>query len=190
MFTSLLQSVAKNWWLFAIRGVVAIGFGVLAFARPDISIAALVALFGAYALVDGLVMLVASPMLTGTPYFWWMLVDGLLGLAVGGLTLFYPAAAVVGLLTLLGVWLIIGGVVRIGLAIELRKEIQDEWFYILGGVLSVVAGALTLYRPASSAVAWMWVIGCYAIMYGVSMIAISIKLHHLGSNLSKPNPVS
>ena len=187
MFTSLLQSLVKNWWLFVLRGVLAIVFGVFAFTRPDVSLAALVALFGAYALVDGVVMLAASPELSGTRYQKWILADGCLGIAAGVLTLLHPAATAIGLLYLLGTWLIVGGLGRIGLAIEMRHEIHHEWFTILGGILSVAAGALTFYAPAASAIAWMWVIGCYAITYGVSMVGVGIKLHQFGSHLPKHN---
>lgn len=187
MLTSLLQSLVKNWWVFALRGVMAIAFGVLAFARPDFSLAALVALFGAYALVDGIVMLAASPELSGTRYLGWALADGCLGIAAGVLTLLYPGATAIGLLYLLGAWLVVGGLGRIGLAIEMRKEIHNEWFIILGGILSVAAGALTFYAPIATALAWMWVIGFYAITYGVSMVGVGIKLHQLGSHLPKPN---
>lgn len=179
----MIESMIRAWWVLALRGVVAILFGILAFARPDISLAALVALFGAYALVDGIVYTIAAPMASGTSIFWWLLLDGILGIAVGVLTFLYPVAVAESLLFLLGAWLIATGLFRVGLAIELRKEIPDEWLLILSGVLSVLCGGLIFYKPGPSLLAWIWVIGVYAIAYGIVMLTAGFRLKGLSGDL-------
>lgn len=175
----MLEGIVKNWWVFALRGVLAIVFGVLAFVRPDITLVALVALFGVYALLDGFFAIIAAPLMTGSPLFLWVLLDGLFGIAAGIFTFAYPHAATAVLLSLLAVWLIVAGVFRIVVAVELLKGVDDEWMALLGGILSIVAGALTLYRPVQSAVAWMWIIGVYAVLYGVMMVTVGVKMHKL-----------
>jgi uncharacterized membrane protein HdeD (DUF308 family) len=176
----MIETIVRNWWVFAVRGLLAILFGVLAFVKPDITLTALVALFGTYALLDGILSILAAFQLSGSRYFGWVLLEGILGIAVGVLTFMYPGATATSLLYLLGAWLIVGGIFRIVAAIELRSQIENEWVYVLSGILSIVAGALTFYRPNQSALAWLWVIGTYAILYGVMMLALGFKLRKLG----------
>ncbi len=186
----MLESIVRNWWVFALRGVLAIAFGVLAFIRPEITLAALVALFGIYALLDGIFSFSAAFTLAGSRYFGWLLLEGLLGIAVGVLTFIYPHTAALSLLYLLGAWLIFDGILRIVAAVELRKLIEDEWVYLLGGIVSVAAGVLTMYRPNPSALAWMWVIGVYAVLYGILMLALGFKLHKLESDINSNKTVA
>ena len=185
----MLEYLQRNWWVFAVRGVLAIVIGVLAFVRPDVTLVALVALFGAYALLDGIFTVATSFTLSGTRYFWWLLLEGILGIVVGVLTFVYPGAMAASLLILLGCWLIVTGIFEIGAAIELRKLIEDEWFYVLGGLFSIAAGVLTLYRPNQSALAWMWVIGVYAILFGIMMLAVGFKVRKLGTEPLPGNTV-
>ncbi len=186
----MFESMIRNWWVFVVRGVLAIVFGAPAFVRPDATLVALVALFGAYALLDGVLSLTTSFMLTGTRYFWWLLLEGVLGIAVGVLTFQHPGVTAASLLYLLGAWLTVGGIFRIVAAIELRKQIDNEWAYILSGFLSVVADVLTFYRPSQSALAWLWVIGTYAILYGVMMLVLGVKLRKLGTDVLPRNTVA
>lgn len=183
MIETAIESVVKHWWVFLVRGVLAILFGCIAFARPGLTLGALVLLFGAWALVDGIMTTVAAPAFAGTRHFWWLLLDGVLGIVVGVLTFTYPPAAAASLLLLLALWLTFGGVFRIGAAIELRKELTNEWALVLSGLFSIAAGFLTVYRPNESAVAWMWVIGTYAILYGILMITVGMRVHQFGKSV-------
>ena len=180
----MIQSMTRIWWVLALRGAAAIVFGLLAFASPNLSLAALIALFGAYALADGVIYLAAAPAAGGTSALWWMLLDGLLGIAAGTLTFLYPVAVAVILLFLLGGWLLFSGLLRIGLAVELRKEIPNERLLALSGVASVIAGGLIFYAPGASLIAWVWVIGAYALLYGCIMLAAGFQLKKLTHNLA------
>lgn len=175
----MLDLMISKWWLFAVRGVIGIVFGALAFLRPELTLFALVGMFGIYALLDGVVSLGGAFTLTGSRYFWWLLFEGIVGIAAGLVTFLMPGLAALSLLIVLAVWLIFGGIFRIAGAIELRKEIRHEWLYIVSGAVSIIAGAITLYGPFQTALAWVWVIGFYAILFGLMQISLSYRLNRL-----------
>ena len=147
---SMLHALAGCWWLLLLRGVAAILFGVLAFIWPDLTLVTLVLLYGAYALVDGVLSLWAA--FQGGPKpvpTWWLIVAGIAGIAAGLVTFAWPGLTAVLLVMFIGVWAIVHGIVEIVGAIQLRKEIQNEWMLILSGVVSVLFGVIVLVAPGS-----------------------------------------
>jgi uncharacterized membrane protein HdeD (DUF308 family) len=173
---SLLHTLAKNWWLEVLRGVAAVIFGVLAFVWPGLTLLTLVLFWGAYALVDGVLAIVAA-IKGGNPMpRWWLAIVGLAGIVAGVLTFLVPGITALVLLVFIAVWAIVLGVMEIYGAIRLRKEIEGEWLLILNGVLSVLFGAILLWRPGVGALAVVWIIGAYAIILGVIYIALGLKL--------------
>ncbi|MBX9776953.1 MAG: HdeD family acid-resistance protein [Xanthobacteraceae bacterium] len=173
---SLLHALARNWWLEVLRGVAAIIFGVLAFAWPGITLLTLVLFWGAFALVDGVLAIIAA-VKGGNPMpRWWLAIVGVAGIAAGALTFLMPGVTLFVLLIFIAVWAIILGVMEVYGAIKLRKEIEGEWFLILNGLLSVVFGILLLWRPGIGALALVWIIGAYAIILGVIYVAFGLKL--------------
>jgi uncharacterized membrane protein HdeD (DUF308 family) len=178
---SLLHALAKNWWLEVLRGVAAIIFGILAFVWPGLTLLTLVLFWGAYALVDGVLAIVAA-IKGGNPMpRWWLAIVGIAGIVAGALTFLVPGITALVLLIFIAVWAIVLGVMEIYGAIRLRKEIEGEWLLILNGVLSVLFGLILLWRPAVGALAVVWIIGAYAIILGVIYIAFGLKLrkHHV-----------
>jgi uncharacterized membrane protein HdeD (DUF308 family) len=174
----LLHGLAKNWWLLLLRGIAAIIFGILAFAWPGITLLSLVILYGAYALVDGVLSIAAAFGGGGgaaTPR-WWLIVVGLLGIAAGLLTFFWPQITALVLLMFIGAWALIHGVFEIIGAIRLRKEIDNEWMLILSGALSVLFGAAMLIMPGAGALALIWVIGAYSIIFGILFVGFAFRL--------------
>ena len=174
----MLESLAKNWWLMLLRGIVAILFGVLAFVWPGVTLLTLVLFYGAYALVDGALAIgaaVAGPGTAGPR--WWLAVVGVLGVAAGLLTFLWPGITAIVLLYFIAGWAIATGVFEIVGAIRLRKEIDNEWMLILSGVLSVLFGAILIISPGAGALALIWVIGTYAILAGIIYIILAFKLH-------------
>ena len=164
---SLLHALAKNWWLEVLRGVAAIIFGILAFAWPGITLLTLVLFWGAYALIDGVLAIVAA-IKGGSPMpRWWLAIVGVTGLVAGALTFLMPGLTALVLLTFIAVWAIVLGIMEIYGAIKLRKEIEGEWFLILNGAMSVLFGILLLWRPMTGALAVVWIIGGYAIILGI-----------------------
>ena len=172
----LLSALAKNWWLLLLRGVCAILFGVLTFVWPGITLLTLVLLYGAYALVDG-VLALAEAVMGGAPApRWWLALVGLSGIAAGILTFAWPGITAFVLLLFIAGWAIGTGVLEIVGAIRLRKEIQNEWLLIASGVLSVIFGLILVAQPGTGALALLYVIGTYAILFGILEVWLSLRL--------------
>jgi uncharacterized membrane protein HdeD (DUF308 family) len=172
-----LQALAKTWWLVLLRGIAAIVFGVLAFIWPGLTLFTLIILYGAYALVDGVIALIAAFSGGAKPApTWWLIVAGIAGIAAGIATFVWPGITALVLIVFIGVWSIVRGIFEIVGAIKLRKEIDNEWWLILAGALSVVFGVLVLIMPGAGALALIWVIGAYAIVFGILLVGLSFRL--------------
>ena len=170
-------TLARNWWTLVIRGVAAIIFGVLAYLWPSATFAALVLLFGAYALVDGALAFVGAFRTQGDRR-WSLILEGVVGIAAGVVTFLWPGAAGLGLLIVIAAWALITGIFEIVSAIRLRKEIEGEWLLLLSGLLSVLFAVTLVLWPAAGALAVTWIIGAYAIAFGIVLIALGIKLRN------------
>ncbi len=173
----MLSFLAKNWWILVVRGVAAVIFGILAFMWPALTVAVLVLFWGAYALADGVVGLFAvfkGPHADGFP--WWLLIASLAGIFAGVFTFANPALTALALLTLIGAFAIVRGVMEISAAIRLRKEIDNEWLLGLAGLASVAFGALVMLAPGAGALAIVLWIGAASIVIGVLEILLGFKL--------------
>jgi uncharacterized membrane protein HdeD (DUF308 family) len=161
----LVDALAKYWWLLLLRGIAAIIFGVLAFAWPGITLLTLVPFYGAYALVDGVLAIIAASIGGAPAPRWWLAIIGLLGIAAGLLTLLPGRSALVLLIFIAG-WAIATGVFQIIGAIKLRKEIDNERLLILGGIISVLFGIVMMLTRGTGALALVWTIGTYELALG------------------------
>jgi uncharacterized membrane protein HdeD (DUF308 family) len=170
----MLHSLAKNWWALALRGLAAVLFGLLTFLVPGITLLTLVLLFGIYALADGAFNVIAF--FRPFAHHWALLVEGLIGLAVGVLTFAWPAITAVALLYLIAFWAIFTGVFEIIAGIRLRKVISNEWLLLFMGLLSLVFGILILFAPGAGALAIVLWIGAYALVFGVFLLALAFRL--------------
>jgi uncharacterized membrane protein HdeD (DUF308 family) len=171
--------------MLLLRGLVAIAFGVLTWLQPGISLATLVLFFGLFALVDGALAVAAAITGRTDDEDWWvMLLGGLLGMGVGTLTLLAPEITALALLFYIAIWAIATGVLQIAAAIKLRKEVKGEWIYILGGIASVLFGAMLAMRPGVGALAVLWLIGTYAVIFGVLMVILAFKVRRIGRQLA------
>jgi uncharacterized membrane protein HdeD (DUF308 family) len=176
MARPMLHELAKNWWLILLRGICAIIFGVLTFVWPGVTLVTLVLLYGAFALADGIFALGAAIAGRTPEPRWWLALVGLLGIAAGIVTLLWPGMTAVILLFFIAAWAIASGVMQIVGAIRLRKEISDEWLLIASGVLSVLFGLVLLARPGLGALSMIFVIGAFAIAYGILEVMFSLRL--------------
>jgi uncharacterized membrane protein HdeD (DUF308 family) len=173
----MLGVLARNWWALLIRGIAAVVFGVLAFVWPGATIVALVILFGAYAFVDGVFAIVAAIRAAQSRERWWpFLLEGIVGIAIAAITYFEPHVTAFALYFTIAAWAFLTGILEIAAAIQLRKQIANELWLILGGILSLLFGVLMIWRPLAGAIAIVWVIGAYAIMFGILMIGLSLRL--------------
>lgn len=176
----MLSMLVRNWWALALRGVFAILFGVMALVWPGLTLATLILLFGAYALVDGIFAVVNGIRSYGERERWWVtLLEGIAGILIGIVTFLWPDLTALTLLTIIGVWAIFTGVTEIVGAIQLRKVIEGEWMYILGGIASVVFGALVILFPGAGALSLTWLIGVYAIIFGALFIILAFRLREM-----------
>lgn len=173
----ILQVLSENWWLMLLRGVCAVIFGILAFVWPGLSLLTLVILFGIYALLDGFFALIAAVLgrHKSTP-LWWLILVGLISVAAGIITFAYPQKTALILVIFIGSWALVRGIFEIIGAIRLRNEIQNEWLLIALGMLSVIFGAAILVNPGAGALALVWLIGAYAIAFGLPMIWFAFRL--------------
>lgn len=175
--TAMLGELGRNWGWLALRGVVSVLFGLFAFAWPGKTLAALVIVWGAFALADGVLSLVHAFRVhdQGKP-FWSLVVVGLLGIAAGVVTFLWPGMTALALLMFIAAWAFVMGIFQIVAAIRLRKEIENEWLLGLSGVLSVLFGVVMFLQPGAGALAVVWVIGAYAIFFGMLLIVLAFKL--------------
>jgi uncharacterized membrane protein HdeD (DUF308 family) len=176
--------LARNWGAIAVRGIVAILFGVLAFAIPGLTLAVLVLLFGAYALIDGVLDVVAAIWRRANDPPWWaLLLEGIVGIAAGVVTFMWPGLTAVTLVYVIAIWAVITGVLEVVAAIRLRKVITGEWWLALSGALSIVFGILIMRAPAAGALAIVWLIGAYAIIFGALLLALAFRLRRAQTEL-------
>jgi uncharacterized membrane protein HdeD (DUF308 family) len=188
----MLTLIARDWWVFALRGVAAILFGIMAIAWPGITLTALILLFGAYAFVDGVALLVALARgeRGARRHAWTVGVMGLLGIVASIVTFVWPGITALSLLYLVAFWAIAMGVFQVGAAIALRREIEGEFWMGLGGVISVIFGSLLIVSPGTGLVALVWLLGFWAIAFGASSLGLAYRLHGLASALQKPASAS
>ena len=181
----LANVISEVWWLLLLRGLVAILFGVLTWLQPGISLAALVLLFGAYSLADGILGVWAAITERKQHEDWWvLLLWGFVGIGVGTLTFLVPGVTALALLFYIAIWAISSGVLQIVVAIHLRREIADEWLLLLAGLASIVFGLLLMLRPAAGALAVLWLISTYAVVFGALLVILSFKARSFGRRLA------
>jgi uncharacterized membrane protein HdeD (DUF308 family) len=183
-----MLELSRTWWMLAVRGVAAVIFGLLALIWPQITLLALVLVFGAYALVDGVFSLVAAARgreLAGGSRGW-LILEGLLGIAAGIVAIVWPDITALALLWVIAAWAVVTGVLEIVAAIRLRRVLDNEWLLIVAGALSVVFGLILIIWPGSGAIGLVWLIGIYAIAFGIVLLGLALRLRGLGRRLATP----
>jgi uncharacterized membrane protein HdeD (DUF308 family) len=176
-----LDSLTRNWWAVALRGLAGILFGVITFVSPGISLAALVLLFGAYSFADGVLSIVSAVRRRGADRWWLLLLQGIVGIGAGVVTLLWPGITAIALLFVVAAWALVGGALQVAAAIRLRKVITGEWLLALGGVLTIALGVLLVLFPGPGALALVIWIGAYAFVFGIVLLVLGFKLRGLRS---------
>ena len=180
----MLGLLRQSWLLLVVQGVAALMFGILAWVWPDKTLQGLVMLFGAYALIDGMLSLVGILGTAALGVAWWpLLLRGLAGIALGILTFAWPGVTALILLYLIAIWAVCVGIFQllIGILIGLifKQRLTGTWLLILGGIVSVVFGFWLVAAPGEGAIAVVWLIGTFAIAYGAILIAAGLRLRQL-----------
>jgi uncharacterized membrane protein HdeD (DUF308 family) len=174
----IIEKLAPYWWAFVLRGIVAILFGMLTFRAPGLSLKALILMYGAYSLSDGVLASIAAfaNRKPGESFPWSILLVGIAGIAAGVMTFLYPGLTALVLLYVIAAWHIARGLSEIVVAVRLRKEIEGEGWLIAAGALSVLFGVLLFVNPGTGALALLWMIGSFALILGVILIGLGIRL--------------
>jgi uncharacterized membrane protein HdeD (DUF308 family) len=171
----MIEVLRRNWWALIVRGIIAIIFGILAIILPGLTLRVLVLLFGAYALVDGIFMLITA-FQGAMEHRLLLLIEGIVSIIAGILTLVWPGLTALVLLYFIAFWAIVTGILEVLAAIRLRREIANEWALGIAGVVSVLFGIIAIVHPLSGALAIIWVIGIYAILFGILLIVLGFRL--------------
>src|SRR3712207_1939884 len=177
--------LAPSWWALALRGLVAVLFGLAALFLPGLVLEVLILLFGAYALVDGILAVVAAFRSSGRgmrrPL---LLIEGAIGILFGIVALFWPGLTALALLYVVAFWAIFTGIARIVMAIMLRRQIENEWSIALSGALSVILGIVLMLIPGAGLLAYTWLIGLLALALGIALIvyAFSVRGQRMSSS--------
>ncbi|HEY7589749.1 MAG TPA: DUF308 domain-containing protein [Candidatus Limnocylindrales bacterium] len=171
------ERYARNWWMIGLRGLLAIVFGLVAIYLPDITLRALILLFGAFAIVDGALNLGAGLRGDGGQPDWWAIVAGLAGIAIGVAAALLPELTAVALLIVIGSWALLLGIIEVVAAIRLRDRIQGELLLALDGLVSIAFGLFVIVAPGAGALALVWLIGAFAIASGILLLAVAVRLY-------------
>jgi uncharacterized membrane protein HdeD (DUF308 family) len=165
-----------NWWALALRGVAAVLFGLIALLLPGLTALALILFFGAYALVDGVFALAAARGRAGRSRP--LLVEAVLDLIIGVICIFWPGTALVALVYLIAIWAIITGIALLAAGVALTRLV-GEVLPVIGGLLSVLLGVVLAVHPAVGAIALAWLLGGYALLFGLAMITAAFRVRHM-----------
>jgi uncharacterized membrane protein HdeD (DUF308 family) len=172
----MFSTLAKNWWAFAIRGVLGILFGIIAFVLPGVTMLSLVIVFAAYAIMDGVFAIIAAVRAAEHHQRWTLfLLEGVIGIVAGVLAFLWPAITVVVFVTLVGFWALLTGGFMLAAAFRLHVD-HGRWWFALGGIASIIYGALLLVAPMLGALVLTWWIGAYALVFGIAMLVAAFRL--------------
>jgi len=176
--SALMGTLADNWWLLLLRGLAAIAFGVIAFFWPGITLMALTYVWGAYAIVDGVIAIWAAFNLSGADAGprWWLGLSGVVGILAGIATFAYPRMTALVLLMFIAVWAIIIGALQLYASVQLRNVIDNAWWLILSGLISIAFGVVLIGWPNTGALATIWTIAWYAVFFGCMFIGLSFEI--------------
>ena len=175
------QLLSKYWWVLLVRGIAAVIFGIVALVWTEITLEVLILLVGAYLFVDGIFTLISAFGDRQQNERWWLLlIEGLVGIVAGIAVFVWPALSGLVLLYLIAIWAFVTGILEIIAAVQLRREIEGEWLLILSGILSILFGVLIAIFPGEGALAVVWLIGIYAILFGALLILLSFRARSMG----------
>jgi len=176
----VLKTLADSWWTFAVRGVVALLFGIVVLSYPVLTVFVLIMFFGVYVLIDGVTAIAMGIGGKKRPAY---LLLGLISIAAGLFAVARPGATALALLWLIGLWALVRGIGEIMAAIQIRKEVEGEWAIALSGVISVLFGLFVLARPGAGALALVWLIAIYAFTSGLLKLMLGFKLRRVKKDM-------
>ncbi|WP_052395838.1 HdeD family acid-resistance protein [Kutzneria sp. 744] len=180
----MVELMTRNWWLVTLRGALAVIFGILTLAWPGMTLLALIFLWGFYALVDGISSIALGAAVRG--HRWSNVLIGAVGVIAGLVAIMLPGETAVVLLVIIAIWAIIAGVVQVAAGIALRRAMAHAWFLILTGGLTLVLGVVLLLNPGAGALALVTTIAIFALIWGISLILLGLRLRGLRDSSVQP----
>lgn len=180
----MVKILAKHWWVLVLRGIVSLAFAAAAFLIPVFTFNFLVLVLGAFLLADGLLATWAGWRLRGQDPDWWVgALEGLVGVGLGIATAINPAITAELLILFIALWCLITGVFEVALAIRIRKEIEGEWLLALAGLISIALGVFMVAKPHAGAISIAWLVGGYALFFGLLLVGLGMRLRNWGRSL-------
>ena len=185
----MIRAISKYWWVFTLRGLIAIAFGLAALLWPALTLGVMVLLFGLFALFEGGLTIVTSLKKGDEKGGWTLLLEGLAGLLVCVIVLLgtsigamlWPRVAAVMFVFYIAGWAILAGILKILTAFRIRREVKGEWILGLSGLISILVGLILILRPGAGVLAVAWLIGLYAIILGIFQLLLGLKFHKIGT---------
>jgi uncharacterized membrane protein HdeD (DUF308 family) len=175
--SSISASLSRYWWLFLIRGLLGLALGVFALLYPGATLALIVFFIAAYLIIDGILAVVkAFSVLRADKYWWALLLEGILGIAVGIIMFALPLLSILSLALLVGFWAIVSGIFAITTATRLRTHVPGEWLYVLFGIVSILFGIAVAFAPAVGIFYIVLMTSVYGFVMGITMIALAFRL--------------
>jgi uncharacterized membrane protein HdeD (DUF308 family) len=185
--TAASDALARNWWLFTLRGIFGILFGLVALVFPGPTMLSLVILFSAYMLVDGVAAIVSAVRAMRRRDQWGLLIfEGLLSIATGIVAFLWPGLTVLAFVLLVAAWAIVTGALMTAAGFRLNIG-HGRWWLVLGGLCSLIYGVLLVAMPLIGAVVLTWWMGVYALVFGISLIILSFRLRSRHQHPATPN---
>ncbi len=176
-----MKDVSAGWWLFLVRGLLALAIGVIALVDPGATLAALILLLGAYLIVDGAFAVVKALRVVRSDKSWWMLLlAGVAGIIAGIIVFALPGLTALSLAFIVGIWAILSGVAELYVAVSLWRSINAGWLYLIFGAISIAFGAYVLAIPALGLAYLTILIAIYGFVAGFALIGAAIRLRGSG----------
>jgi uncharacterized membrane protein HdeD (DUF308 family) len=172
------SAIRGVWWLVLIRGILAILFGLFALFAPGTALLALVFVFGAYAIIDGITAIIAGIRHRAEESHWiWHVVQGVVSLIAGIVAFTWPGVTVLAILFVIAFWSIVNGVAQIVESFTMRKMGASTWGWMLaGGIVSVIFGIVLVTQPGAGLITLLWLVGIFSIVFGVIMVVWALRL--------------
>lgn len=181
----MLEAITSKWWLFLLRGLAAVVVGVVAFVQPDAALIALVLVLGFYAFVAGALVFAAAFTGVAGDRWWALLLEGILGMAVAFVIWFWPLTSAMAFVYFVAAWFVVSGFLQILTGIRLREFIDNDWLYILGGIISIAFGVWVFRSPSQGTVATAFLFGIYFLFYGIVQVVLAFRLRSLQGAVTK-----
>jgi len=181
----MIEAIKSGWWLLLLRGLLAVAVGIIAFMQPANTLAALVIVLGAYFFVTGVVAITAAWGGVAGSRWWELLFEGILAVVVALLIWSWPATSTEAFVYFVAAWFIVSGIIQIVAGVRLRDVIDNEWLYILGGIISVAFGVWVFRSPSQGTVATAYIFGIYFVLYGIVQLVLAYKLKSLQGDVTK-----